>query len=84
MRLVVSLTFKIDTKPTQTPKKRHKMAKIDTHKIKILHVEVVDDGILIKAIGLFSPEGDYIRDTKLNGKLLCTLTESLMDIKICE
>jgi hypothetical protein len=45
---------------------------------------VVDDGILIKAIGLFSPEGDYIRDTKLNGKLLCTLTESLMDIKICE
>jgi hypothetical protein len=60
------------------------MAKIDTHKIKILHAEVVDDGILIKAVGLFSPEGDYIRDTKLNGKLLCTLTESLMDIKICE
>jgi len=84
MRLVVTLTFKIDTKPTQTPKKRHKMAKIDTHKIKILHAEVVDDGILIKAVGLFSPEGDYIRDTKLNGKLLCTLTESLMDIKICE
>jgi hypothetical protein len=84
MRLVVSLTFKIDTNSTQTPKKRHKMAKIDTHKIKILHAEVVDDGILIKAVGLFSPEGDYIRDTKLNGKLLCTLTESLMDIKICE
>jgi hypothetical protein len=60
------------------------MAKIDTHKIKILHVEVVDDGILIKAIGLYSPEGDYIRDTKLNGKLLCTLTGSLMDIKICD
>jgi hypothetical protein len=84
MRLVVSLTFKIDTNSTQTPKKRHKMAKIDTHKIKILHAEVVDDGILIKAIGLFSPEGDYIRDTKLNGKLLCTLTGSLMDIKICD
>ena len=84
MRLVVSLTFKIDTNSTQTQKKRHKMAKIDTHKIKILHAEVVDDGILIKAIGLFSPEGDYIRDTKLNGKLLCTLTGSLMDIKICD
>lgn len=31
MRLVVSFYFEIDTKPTQTPKNRHKMQKIDTN-----------------------------------------------------
>lgn len=31
MRLVVSFHFEIDTKPTQTPKNRHKMRKIDTN-----------------------------------------------------
>ena len=31
MRLVVSFYFEIDTKPTQTPKNRHKMRKIDTN-----------------------------------------------------
>ena len=33
MRLVVSFYFEIDTKPTQTPKNRHKMRKIDTKNV---------------------------------------------------
>jgi hypothetical protein len=33
MSLVVSVSFKIDTKSTQTPKNRHKMQKIDTKNI---------------------------------------------------
>lgn len=37
MRLVVSFYFEIDTKPTQTPKNRHKMRKIDT-KIRLVAI----------------------------------------------
>ena len=50
---------------------------------KIMRVEVVPEGILIKQIGLYS-DGEYIRDAKLNGDLLCTLTETLLPITICK
>lgn len=53
-------------------------------KIKILHVEVTEAGILIKAVGLYTEDGEYIRDAKLNGQLLCTLTEPLLPITICK
>ena len=50
---------------------------------KIMRVEVVPEGILIKQIGLYN-DGEYIRDAKLNGDLLCTLTEHLLPITICK
>ena len=48
-----------------------------------MRVEVVPEGILIKQIGLYN-DGEYIRDAKLNGDLLCTLTETLLPITICK
>ena len=51
---------------------------------RIAHVQVVPEGILIKKIALLDSEGDYIRDAKLNGQLLCTLTEHLLKISICK
>ena len=62
--------------------RRDKMSK--PTQIKILHVQVTDEGILIKAIGLYDDQGEYIRDAKLNGQLLCTLTENLLPITICK
>ena len=50
---------------------------------RIMRVEVVPEGILIKQIGLYT-DGEYIRDAKLNGDLLCTLTETLLPITICK
>jgi hypothetical protein len=44
----------------------------------------VPDGILIKDIGLYSENGEYLRSAKLNGDLLCTLTETLLPITICK
>lgn len=58
-----------DTKPTH--------ARLGT-------VQVVEGGILIKEIFLYNAEGVYIRDAKLNGQLLCTLTEHLLPITICK
>jgi hypothetical protein len=51
---------------------------------RILRVQVVPDGILIKEIGLYSENGEYLRSAKLNGQLLCTLTEHLLKIAICK
>lgn len=51
---------------------------------RIMTVQVVPEGILIKQIGLYTADGDYIRDAKLNGQLLCTLTEHLLEITICK
>jgi hypothetical protein len=51
---------------------------------RILRVEVIKQGILIKDIGLYDANGEYIRDAKLNGDLLCTLTETLLPITICK
>jgi len=51
---------------------------------RIAWVEVVPEGILIKQIGLYTEDGDYIRDAKLNGDLLCTLTEHPLAITICK
>ena len=51
---------------------------------RILRVEVVPQGILIKDIGLYNSEGKYLRSAKLNGDLLCTLTEHLLPITICK
>jgi hypothetical protein len=51
---------------------------------RILRVEVIEQGILIKDIGLYDANGEYIRDAKLNGDLLCTLTETLLPITICK
>jgi hypothetical protein len=51
---------------------------------KIAHVEVTPDGILIKQIYLTDSDGFYLRDAKLNGDLLCTLTETLLPITICK
>lgn len=51
---------------------------------RIAHVEVTEQGILIKAIHLHDDQGEYIRDAKLNGQLLCTLTEHLLKITICK
>ena len=51
---------------------------------RIMRVEVVTEGILIKQIGLYSQEGQYLREAKLNGDLLCTLTEHLLPITICK
>ena len=50
---------------------------------RIMRVEVVPQGILIKQIGLYN-DGEYIREAKLNGDLLCTLTEHLLPITICK
>ena len=47
-------------------------------------VELTPKGILIKAIHLHDENGEYIRDAKLNGQLLCTLTEHLLKITICK
>jgi hypothetical protein len=51
---------------------------------RILRVEVIEQGILIKDIGLYDAEGQYLRSAKLNGDLLCTLTETLLPITICK
>ena len=51
---------------------------------RILRVEVMPDGILIKDIGLYNSEGKYLRSAKLNGQLLCTLTDQLLPITICK
>jgi len=51
---------------------------------RILRVEVTQQGILIKDIGLYNAEGQYLRSAKLNGDLLCTLTETLLPITICK
>jgi hypothetical protein len=51
---------------------------------RISWVEVIPEGILIKQIGLYTEDGEYIRDAKLNGDLLCTLTETLLPITICK
>ena len=51
---------------------------------RIAWVEIVTEGILIKQIGLYSKEGQYLREAKLNGDLLCTLTEQLLPITICK
>jgi hypothetical protein len=51
---------------------------------RIQWVQVVGEGILIKQIGLYNDNGEYIRDAKLNGDLLCTLTEHLLPITICK
>lgn len=51
---------------------------------RIMRVEVTPEGILIKDIGLYNEEGEYIRSAKLNGQLLCTLTEHLLPITICK
>jgi len=51
---------------------------------RIAWVEVVPEGILIKQINLYDEDGEYVRDAKLNGQLLCTLTEHLLPITICK
>ena len=51
---------------------------------RIAWVEVIPEGILIKQIGLYTDDGEYIRDAKLNGDLLCTLTEHPLEITICK
>jgi len=51
---------------------------------RISWVEVIQEGILIKQIGLYTEDGEYIRDAKLNGDLLCTLTEHPLVITICK
>jgi hypothetical protein len=51
---------------------------------RISWVEVIPEGILIKQIGLYTEDGEYIRDAKLNGDLLCTLTEHPLEITICK
>ena len=51
---------------------------------RILRVEVIEQGILIKDIGLYNAQGQYLRSAKLNGDLLCTLTEHLLAITICK
>ena len=51
---------------------------------RIQWVKIVDEGILINEIGLYNADGEYIRDAKLNGDLLCTLTEQLLPITICK
>ena len=51
---------------------------------RISWVRVISGGILIEAIGLYDANGEYIRDAKLNGDLLCTLTETLLPITICK
>ena len=51
---------------------------------RIAWVEVVTEGILIKDIGLYNSEGKYLRSAKLNGDLLCTLTDHLLPITICK
>lgn len=51
---------------------------------RIGQVQVTDQGILIKSIYLYDEKGEYIRDAKLNGQLLCTLTEHLLPITICK
>ena len=51
---------------------------------RIAWVEVVPEGILIKQINLYDEDGEYVRDAKLNGQLLCTLTEHLLKITICK
>jgi len=51
---------------------------------RIAWVEVIPEGILIKQIGLYTEDGEYIRDAKLNGDLLCTLTEHPLAITICK
>ena len=60
-----------------------KMKNKPTH-ARIAHVEVTPNGILIKSIHLHDENGEYIRDAKLNGQLLCTLTEHLLKITICK
>ena len=51
---------------------------------RITWVRVISGGILIEQIGLYDEDGEYIRDAKLNGDLLCTLTEHLLPITICK
>jgi hypothetical protein len=51
---------------------------------RISWVRVISGGILIEAIGLYDANGEYIRDAKLNGDLLCTLTEHPLAITICK
>ena len=51
---------------------------------RIQWVQVIGEGLLIKEIGLYNSNGEYIRDAKLNGDLLCTLTEHLLKIEICK
>lgn len=51
---------------------------------RIQWVRVISGGILIEQIGLYNDSGEYIRDAKLNGDLLCTLTEHLLPITICK
>ena len=51
---------------------------------RIGHVEIKEDGILIKAIYLTDENGQYIRDAQLTGKIFCTLTENLLPITICK
>jgi len=51
---------------------------------RIQWVQVIGEGLLIKEIGLYNSEGEYIRKAKLNGDLLCTLTETLLPITICK
>jgi len=58
--------------------------KIKPTHARILRVEVIEQGILIKDMGLYNAEGQYLRSAKLNGDLLCTLTETLLPITICK
>ena len=51
---------------------------------RIQWVQVMGEGLLIKEIGLYNSDGEYIRKAKLNGDLLCTLTEHLLKIEICK
>ncbi|MEI7584641.1 hypothetical protein [Runella sp.] len=47
---------------------------------RIMRVDVIADGIVIKVIGLYNEEGQYLRSAKLNGKILPTLTEHLLEL----
>jgi hypothetical protein len=65
-------------------KKDSKKMKTKPTHARIAHVEVTPNGILIKSIHLHDENGEYIRDAKLNGQILCTLTEHLLKITICK
>ena len=51
---------------------------------KIGYIEVVPEGFLIKAIYLCNEDGDFIRDAKLLGTMIPTLTEQLIPLIVCK
>jgi len=57
---------------------------INSAKLEVDFIRVTGSNKDSGFIKLGDGNGEYIRDAKLNGQLLCTLTEHLLKITICK